>query len=194
MEIIKKTYWLLLAAVLIIGFFVAPKKTPSLNLSQEADATASWEIYRNPEYNFSFKYPETLLSNLSINTSSSPRAFEVLAASSQGNQSDKTVQINQQYVGTFEVNATKFAGSIDDYANQHLPETDNSKTQIIFLGDLKGKRISNINDSGNAYFLYNIFEKDGIIYNFSIVTDSADQIKANQKMLDDILSTVKIGS
>lgn len=174
----------LLALLLLL---LISKKEKPISIPQEnPQKTIGWKEYENDEYNFSFKYPEGQLSNFNVTTS------DLGTATYNKINSKKSPPNPNAYNVTFEVGAIKFKGKLDDFLKNNLKETGTAESQEITLGTSRGKRFSNIEKRSDAYFLYNIFQKGDVIYNFALLSDDPILIKANQNLLDEILTTVKL--
>ncbi len=174
----------LLALLLLL---LISKKEKPISIPQEnPQKTIGWKEYENDEYNFSFKYPEGQLSNFNVTTS------DLGTATYNKINSKKSPPNPNAYNVTFEVGAIKFKGKLDDFLKNNLKETGTAESQEITLGTSRGKRFSNIEKRSDAYFLYNIFQKGDVIYNFALLSDYPILIKANQNLLDEILTTVKL--
>lgn len=155
--------------------------------SEDHQKTTHWKSYRNVEFGFSFKYPEGLLSNFTVNTTDlGTTTLKKLSNVDMSKRADPT-----SYNVFFEAGGVKYDGNLKEYVAKNLPETKNASGQKIILDGVEGVRFTNIEKKDNAYFLYNVFQKEDVIYNFALLSDDPILIGANKPLLDDILTTVK---
>lgn len=174
----------LLALLLLL--LISKKEKPISIPYENPQKTIGWKEYKNTEYNFSFKYPEGQLSDFNVTTND-------LGTSTYNRISSEKFPPNPNaYNVTFEAGAIKYKGKLDDFLKHNLKETKMAVSQEITLGAIKGKRFLNLEKKSDVYFLYNIFQKGDFIYNFALLSDDPILIKANQNLLDEILTTVKL--
>lgn len=183
---IRKFALVLPLLALLLLLLISKKEKPISIPYENTQKTIGWKEYKNTEYNFSFKYPEGQLSNFNVTTND-------LGTSTYNRITSKNSPPNpNEYNVTFEAGAIKFKGKLEDFLKHNLEETKMAVSQEITLGTIKGKRYSNIEKKSNAYFLYNIFQKGDVIYNFALLSDDPILISANKNLLDEILTTVKL--
>lgn len=157
--------------------------------TENHEKTIGWIKYQNDEFDFSFKYPEGLLSNFTVNTTDLGTTT-LKKLSSKNGQTDGNLDRNSYNV-YFEAGAVRYDGGLKQFIKKTLPEANNLQQLSIVLGKTSGVRITNFDIKADAYFIYNLFEKNNIIYNFSIMSDDPILIGANKPLLEDILTTVK---
>lgn len=170
-------------------FSISGKQTITIS-KEDPQTTIGWKEYRNDEFRFSFKYPEGLLSNFSVlkNDLGTTTYNQI----SKSRPSKKTELLNPSgYNVIFEAGAAKSGENLDNFLKHNLPETKDLKRQKIILDDMEGVRITNIEEEKDAYFIYNLFEKNGVIYNFALLSDDPVLIRGNTPLLEDILSTAR---
>lgn len=161
---------------------IAPIKIPV----EKTVETKYWKVYQNNDFYFSFKYPDYILTNFSVETySNTYQKVKGIAVSKKQNSNGTPT-----YNVIFEANAWKFNGSIDDFIMKGPLKIPNLKTQEIISGENHGVRLTNLDqEKQDAYFQYNIFKKDNFIYNFALLSDDPTLINANSMLLDQIIST-----
>lgn len=169
---------------LINLFTQKPEKLIAIK-NVSAEKIEGWKNYQNLEYNFSFLYPDVIISDFKFNEHEKilRRVIEIAKDPK-----------NTDYSVFFEINAWKYNGNIEDFLkNGNVPEVKNYKSQKIVSNILRGIRVTNINGDNRQeiYFYYNFFRNKNFIYNFALVSDEKILIKANTDLLDEIISTIK---
>lgn len=191
-----KKYQKIVAVIFVLfGFFLILKPSistlkPIVILKETSTQTLGWKLYKNSEYHFSFKYPEGLLSNFQVQMTN--KVSQTLR------QLSSLKKLNTQYDPNaynvfFEVDGWKSSDSLPDFTKKYLPETKNQSRQTIILGDIYGLRISNIDNSADAFYQYNLFKNGNYIYNFALLSNESILIGGNSKLLETIISTAKFG-
>ncbi len=163
------------------------KPTPPIKIPVEKNAeTKYWKVYQNNDFYFSFKYPDYILTNFSVETySNTYQKVKGIAVSKKQNSNGIPT-----YNVFFEANAWKFNGSIDEFIMKGPLKIPNLRKQEIISGENHGVRVTNLDlEKQDAYFQYNIFKKDNFIYNFALLSDDPALINANSMLLDQIIST-----
>jgi len=178
------------AVFLLFGILLFLKpyfQKPIVIPQEDTNGTSGWKEYKNSDYRFSFKYPEGLLSNFSVNNSKKIDGTLQLIDSLK---STKNSAHTTTYNVFFEANGWKFDGTLDEFIKQNL-HIKNAIRQKIQLGKVVGLRVSNLKEKADSYYYYNLFQHGDYIYNFAIFADNADEVRGNTKLLDDIIGTAK---
>ena len=178
--------FILLGVVLFIQPIINQK--PLIIPKENTQKTTGWKVYENSEYHFSFKYPEGLLSNFHVQTSSSTQQTQNTIETIK--KSTVTANSNSYNV-IFEADGWKFNGKLSEFINNNLSEPKGLQKQRLLLVKANGLRITNIDKKADVYFYYNIFQNGDFIYNFAIFADGPDLIRANTQLLEEIISTAK---
>lgn len=165
------------------------KKPTAIQIpSENIQETSSWKTYQNNDFYFSFKYPDYILSNFTVETFTDTyqKVKGIAQAKKENNNGIPTYNV------FFEANAWKYNGTLDEFARKGPLKINNFKTQEIMLGDNHGIRVTNTDlEKQRGYFYYNLFKKDNYIYNFALLSDDKILIDANSILLDKIISTAK---
>ncbi len=158
-------------------------KIPNENIQE----TSNWKTYQNNDFFFSFKYPDYILSNFTVETfTDTYQKVKGIAYKKKENDGIPTYNV------LFEANAWKYNGSLDDFVKKGPLKISDFKTQEIILDQNQGVRATNTNlEKQEGYFYYNLFKKDGYVYNFALLSDDKVLIDANSGLLDKIMSTAK---
>ncbi len=185
----KKTASVVLIFLGVLFFLTRFLRTEKpLEIPQEnTKATSGWKEYKNSQYHFFFKYPEGLLSNFRVDSTG---PINITLKQLESNKKSKKTSNPNSYNVFFEANGWKFEGTIDKFIGENLQIT-NYKRQKIRVGTVEGLRISNLEEKADAYYYYNLFKHGEYIYNFAIFADSAEEVRGNTKLLDDIIGTAK---
>ena len=170
-----------------------PSKSNVITISKENTShTKGWKIYENDKFNFSFKYPDYLLSNFKLDFSvKTSQTLNEITEIKNDNDMLARQKETDEYNVVFQADATKYEGSIDEFINEYLQEAEGLEKIHIKFGNIKGYRISNFERKSDAYFEYNILKNDNFIYNFAIISDEAVLIRGNSPLLHEIISTAK---
>lgn len=184
-----RKFALALPLLALLFLLLISKKENPISIPQEnPQKTIGWKEYKNETFRFSFKYPEGQLSDFNEEAGGISTLKNIQDV--KENNSKRKIDPNIYNV-KFGADAWKYIGSIEDFLEKKMIDTNDFKREKIILGKTTGLRVSNLEKKSDIYYQNNFFKNGEHIYSFSLFSDDPVLIRGNQQLLNSIISSAK---
>ena len=157
-----------------------------ITISKTNQETTYWTTYTDPLYQFSFKYPQNVLSNFSIN-GQTPSVYPSTVV--KKTQVTPPLPTEEPYGVVLDIRAWEYPGSITSFLQSGSVTGYNYATE-------KAVKVAGVNSIvvetkiGTTYRYTYFLKKNNFIYKFELTSPKQITLDGNKPLLDKIVSTV----
>ncbi len=136
----------------VVAYFFSPKsitsKLPTSSPATSIDPTANWKIYTDPQYGFTFKYPDTIFfKNDSIN-------FLVAYPEDKKRENDFEINYRDFYIDSSFVQQNMSFDAAISKAKEYFKPSSDYKIEYMKNGFVKMSGYSNGKNNTRAFYNY----------------------------------------